>query len=439
MSEQEFETYLDQVCARLGLSRERREEIREELRSHLDEHWERISGSGQDRERCVGRVLAEFGPPDRLAAAITRPYHRRVWRIAGVVAASLLLTMLIQIQLRPGQLPDRRSSASPTTEYTMLAGSGGPLLTQIAGADDEPEPQDEALRALYMRVPVVAFDNEPLEAVFDSLRGLTDANIWVNWSALEASGVDRDTPVSLRLKDVTLGRLLDLLCAQTGELGELRFGQSDNVIEISTSDMLRSPTPDIDTVQVVYDVRSILDAARTRWAKRPQEDSRRQGGRSGGGSPWGPTQTSDTPVPDELSSIITDSIAPNTWRVNGGLYSTLEHFAGLLLVRAPSVVQDQVADLLEQIESRLAPGTVRSSGSMPPPAHRIAPGGATTGASTGREASMSKPAKAKKKAKQAKHKGHERKTAKQKGARAGGRAGAAPPPAKDDDPAPGDG
>lgn len=432
MSEQEFETYLDQVCARLGLSRERREEIREELRAHLDEHWERISGSGQARERCIGRVLAEFGPPDRLAAAINRPYHRRLWRIAGVVAASLLLTMLIQIQLRPGQSPDRRSSASATTEYTMLAGSGGPLLAQIAGGDDEPEPQDEALRALYMRTPVVSFDEEPLESVFDSLRQLTDANIWVNWSALEASGVDRDTPVSLHLKDVTLGRLLDLLCAQTGELGELRFGQSDNVIEISTSDALRSPTPDIDTVQVVYDVGGILDAAERRRAG-PREERRRDDEES-----MGLITAVETSVPDELGNIITESISPNIWRVNGGLRSTLEHFAGLLVVRAPGVIQDQVADLLEQIESRLAPGTVRSSGSMPAPAPLAAP---VAGTGTGREASTPKPAKTKKKAKKAKqgkHKSQKWKRAEEKGARSGGRAGGAAPPAKDGDPAPGD-
>ncbi|MHC4066367.1 MAG: HAAS signaling domain-containing protein [Planctomycetota bacterium] len=372
MSEQEFETYLDQVCARLGLSRWRRDEIRDELRAHLDEHWEEISGAGQSRQGCIARVLDEFGPPQRLAAAITRPYQRRVRRIAGVLAASLAVTVLIQAQLRSRHSPTRHPWAGSVAQTPLLAGTGGALLAQLTGGSHEAVPKDDALRAFSTRIPVVSFDDEPLESVFDTLGELTDANIWINWGALESVGVDKDTLVSIRLRDITLGRLLDLLCAQVGGLDDdVRFGQSDNVIEISTRDALRSPTPDIDTVQVVYDVRGILDAAETRWRKDVQEQARRDQE----DPPCFPV--SETSIQDDLRDIITTSIAADMWLVNGGTQGSIEHFAGLLVIRAPSVVHGEIADLLQQLDRHLAPGSVRSSAAVPAPmADRVAlPGG----------------------------------------------------------------
>ena len=409
MSEQEFETYLAQVCTRLGLPAGRRRKIRQELRDHLDQHWEEISPSGRVRQERIDQVLADFGPPDRLAAAIARPYQRRVWRIAGAVAASLVVTALIQMQLRHGSSPVRPSWEGSLAGGSVLAAGGGPLLAQIIGGGAEPQPQDEALRALSEHIPVVSFHDDPLESVFDFLREQTEANIWVNWSALEVVGVDRDTSVSIQLEDVVLGRLLDLLCAQAGDGRDMVFGQGGNVIEISTGDRLRSPTPDIDTVQAVYDVRRIIDAAETRWAARPQEDPRLKEGGHNLGPVW-------TNTAAKLSSIITDSIAPDIWRCNGGLHSAIVHFAGLLVVQAPSVTQGQIADLLAQLEGRLARGSARASMAAPaPPADSTSAAGgrAVRGAVPPGPAQTEKKAQKAKKAKQGK-KAKKAKKAKQK-------------------------
>jgi hypothetical protein len=338
MSEEEFERYLDAVSARLGLSGRRREEVREELRAHLDEQWEELCGGSGPRERRVARVLADFGPADRLAAGIRLPYRRRAVRIAGIMAASLLMTLMLHGQWRrPGGGQQAGFGGGP-----MLAGSS---LWLVSG--DQENAEDQAFQALQKHLPRVAFDETPLEDVLDNLREASGANIWVNWPALAREGIDGDTPVTVQLEDVILGRLLDLICAELCQEGaSVAFGHSHNVIEFSTASALRSPTPDVTAVQAVYDVRKIVEAAR---------DSRRVARQRGGepGKAATPVEDPDE-TPGELIEVITQTISPDDWSRKGGRLGSVEYFAGLLVVRAPAVTQAKVADLLEQMGDRLA-------------------------------------------------------------------------------------
>src|SRR5260221_199836 len=68
-----------------------------------------------------------------------------------------------------------------------------------------------------------AADQQPLEPILNYLRDATASNMVVNWNALAAAGVDRKTPVSLRLKDVPLRKVLqtvlDVAAGGTGKLG----------------------------------------------------------------------------------------------------------------------------------------------------------------------------------------------------------------------------
>jgi len=346
MSEQEFETYLEAVARRLALSPGRREEIRDELRGHLEERWAEVDGPGVDRAQAVRRVLEEFGPAERLAVGISRPYRRRVRRIAGTVAASLLLTVLIPLHFPSAP----RAGGVDAARARSVAGSGLPLLslTPLATEVTAGPVEDRASAALERSI-AVKLEEVPLSEAFDELREATDANLWVNWVALESEGVERDRPLSMALHDVPFRRVLDLVCAELNAGGpQVAYGVSENVIEISTLSELRAPQADSLTVRRVYDARPILDAS---WPE--------------GKAP--PAATGDGPTErirargelareraDLLADLIRSQVDPQQWFANGGLSASVNHFAGLLVVRAPADTQEKVADLIAQLTERLA-------------------------------------------------------------------------------------
>jgi len=55
------------------------------------------------------------------------------------------------------------------------------------------------------------FDESPLIQVIDHFRKRTGLNIYVNWRSLEAIGVDRNTPVTLTVSNISAGRALELV------------------------------------------------------------------------------------------------------------------------------------------------------------------------------------------------------------------------------------
>jgi hypothetical protein len=337
MSEPEFEEFLDDVSARMGVGAARRAELRDELRAHLDEQWDELAVGDGDRQTRVEQVLADFGPPERLARALARPYQRRLLRMVSLAAASLLLTLIVHTQFNGG-----RHEAQPTNlaqalaEPPARAGLAWPLLPMAGSGVAMVDDADALNRALRTRIAEVKLADGTLEEAFAYIRKLTDINIWVNWNALASAGIDPMTSVSIHLRDVTLGRFLELLCAYLGTDGPgLAFGYKDNVIEVSTADLLRSRRLDTDTEKRVYDVRDMLKSA-VRSDENDEEAAARL-----------------EMLQDELRSLITGSVASDIWQDAGGDDGSIEYFAGLMVVRAPATVQAEVGQLLDQLAGHL--------------------------------------------------------------------------------------
>jgi protein involved in polysaccharide export with SLBB domain/beta-lactamase regulating signal transducer with metallopeptidase domain len=97
---------------------------------------------------------------------------------------------------------------------------------------------------LERELPEVNFEAIALSDVIDFLRDVTTANIFVNWNALEAAGIDRNTPVTLRLRNVAFGKVLDLLLAAVsgGTNTTLAYTVDQGVISISAAES--KPAPD---------------------------------------------------------------------------------------------------------------------------------------------------------------------------------------------------
>jgi hypothetical protein len=171
---------------------------------------------------------------------------------------------------------------------------------------------------LYDRpLPQLDFDRTSLSEVIDQLRALSNANIFLNWRAMEIAGIDRHVPVTLHLGPGRLGDALTVLLSRAGRpSAPLVFTVDQGVITVSTKEDLAR------NVQTrVYDVRDFI--------MRP--DSRT------------PQQRTD-----DLILEIRQTIDPGSWRDAGGSAGNIRALSGQLIVTQSPENQREVAYLLQQ-------------------------------------------------------------------------------------------
>jgi hypothetical protein len=96
---------------------------------------------------------------------------------------------------------------------------------------------DEAMAAQLERVlPPIKFDAVGLGDVIDFLRDVSNANIFVNWKALEAAGIDKQAPVTANLRHISFLKCLRVVLDDVaGTKGKLAIAIDSGVITISTA------------------------------------------------------------------------------------------------------------------------------------------------------------------------------------------------------------
>ena len=115
--------------------------------------------------------------------------------------------------------------------------------------------QDAVVQAqLDKRLPELRFDAVGLTDVIDFLRDVSGANIFVNWRALEGATIDRNAPVTARLRDVPFRKALDIILQDVGGgTVKLAYTVDEGVITISTAEDLSG-----NTLTRVYDIRDLI-------------------------------------------------------------------------------------------------------------------------------------------------------------------------------------
>jgi len=212
----------------------------------------------------------------------------------------------------------------------------------IAHADQVANPRV----ALARKLPELNLSNVSLSDAIDFLRDTSRANLHVNWAALENAGISKDTPVSLRLRGASLRKVLNLILTEAaGGADTLAFYSADGVLEITTREIA-----DQEMVTIVYPVEDLLvevpDFNNAPDFNLQAQQSSGRGGGGGGGNLFGggsggdeDDKTTRIERADELVSLITDTIQPDVWQVNGGT-ATIRFFQGSLIVRAPRSVHE---------------------------------------------------------------------------------------------------
>ena len=212
--------------------------------------------------------------------------------------------------------------------------------------------------SMSRRLPPVNFTGIALGDAIDFLRDVSGQNINVNWKALAEANVTPDTPINVRLRDVSMRKVLSTILTEAGGGDTLTFFVEDNVIEITTRALA-----DQKVYTKVYPVDDLLVEVPdfTQAPNFTLQQNRSQGGGGGGGqggggggggqgglfgnSAQGDRKEENLKTKqeraDELVALIVETIKPDVWRENGGTAS-IKYYNGNLIVSAPLTVHEML-------------------------------------------------------------------------------------------------
>jgi general secretion pathway protein D len=231
---------------------------------------------------------------------------------------------------------------------------------------------DQAVAAqLDRRLPDVKFDAVGFSDVVDFLRDLTNANIFVNWRALEAAGVDKNAPVTARLRDVPFSKVLrTILDDVSGGTAKLGYTIDEGVITISTEDDLSKNTSTrvYDIRDLIIDVPDFAEAPSFNLSSSNNSSGTTVGTSGGGGGGGGGSNLfgggggggneTNGPTRQELVEaiikLIQDTVASDTWKDNGGNVGSVRELGGQLIVTQTPENQRALVKLLDQLREQRA-------------------------------------------------------------------------------------
>ncbi|WP_428938614.1 hypothetical protein [Fontivita pretiosa] len=222
----------------------------------------------------------------------------------------------------------------------LIGTADGQQFASQSRQQPQQQAQRSARRALNLILPEIKFENVSLVDAIEFLRDVSAANIHVNWNALEAVGVGRDTIVNVRLRAVPLRKVLGLVLSEAGSGNLLTYYIDEDVIEITTREIA-----DQQLITRVYPVDDLLMEVPDFIGPDFQLQSAAVGGGGGGQQIF--TNTNDKgekPLTraeraQQLVELIQATIQPEVWNVNGGR-AAIRVYRGSLIVTAPRSVHE---------------------------------------------------------------------------------------------------
>ncbi len=239
---------------------------------------------------------------------------------------------------------------------------------------------------LDKRLQELRFDGIALSDVVDFLRDVSGANIAVNWKTIEAAGVEKTAPVSVRLRDIKFAKALGTILSDVGG-GNVKLGYTidEGVITISTIDDLNK-----NTLINVYDIRDLLvvppDFVAPPDFSVSSNGSGRGGGGGGGGGRGGgggggrgggggggggggfgqgggggnagggaaSNAQATQKLVDDITNLIKETVDRESWIDNGGKVGQLKFLSGQLIATQTAENHRQMVGLLDKLRESKA-------------------------------------------------------------------------------------
>ncbi len=161
--------------------------------------------------------------------------------LAAVAAASCALTAPVTRAENSAATPasvggPATPSPAATGTAAVPAGAFDPgEAVATTGTSHDLTPQAQLLIKLDAVMRSLKADNQSLEKVLDYFADQTGLNVHVNWNALQEVGVDRNTPISANLEQISARKELQLILADAGGgYGKVDFVVDEGVVSIST-------------------------------------------------------------------------------------------------------------------------------------------------------------------------------------------------------------
>jgi len=224
--------------------------------------------------------------------------------------------------------------------------------------------KESARNLLLMRVEEVDWTETTFEEIMDWLRrlGEDEVNVIPSYSKLQPEGVERDSLVTLKLRNVMVADVLTEVLEQLSDDDVLRIRAYENTIKITTRrDVERK------LVTVVYRIEDLLFRIPDMGRSAPTVDldaASRQGGQGGGGGGGGQSifggagggsssedlEEEEQEIEaraDELITTIKQHIEPTSWTDNGGPGAIARFGEKTLVVTNTIDVHEKLAGFFE--------------------------------------------------------------------------------------------
>jgi hypothetical protein len=201
----------------------------------------------------------------------------------------------------------------------------GPALA--VGIETSPPPVPDAGEEMLARMILLPATSEKRMQLDEIVRAVADAghcSIWIDRRALRNAGIDMEQPVLLDspLTEVSVREALDAIVGGLFADVPIGFEFENGAVVFSTRDELSKYT-----TTVVYNIRDILDAFTQYYGTMPSTPTRQE-------------------CIDQVTKLLTDVIAPDTWRDAGGSVASMRELMGLLIITQTPENQREISKLL---------------------------------------------------------------------------------------------
>jgi len=218
---------------------------------------------------------------------------------------------------------------------------GGATRKYLSTADQA------AWRLLDKRIDV-DWRGATMKNVLGEIAEKSGANLYIDWITLEGVGIEQDGTVELRLRDVPLSTVLDVVLDRLpGSIEPAAFDVDDGIVVITSRRQLK-----MGAVTNEDDISDLLNLPVDSGEKTNGEPTP---GKAGEGNE---DDQDEDPTREELvemlATLIQDQIGHQAdWQAYGGETNSLRELNGMLIIRARPVHQAEIQALLETMRSRL--------------------------------------------------------------------------------------